>query len=176
MSSGGRDLKRVAKIQVRRVFLLQYRTCSNIRMFIVSIPLATQYLSVQHRHLHVGLLLTAVQIIGLRVDGNYGMVRVKSSLKPDSGAPFKPPHPTPTLRQFEHFPNPYIFIWFTQLMFNGLLYQLRGLIMPNSCVQQRHYYSACQLCHWAIDWSFLHSFFGKTERTTLKKVVVVDDA
>jgi len=69
-------------------------------MFIVSILLATQYLFVQHRHLHIGLLLTAVQIIGLHVDGNYGMVRVKSSLKPDSGAPFKLPPSPLSIRTF----------------------------------------------------------------------------
>jgi hypothetical protein len=47
-----------------------------------------------------------VKIIGLNVDegGKFGMMRVKSSLKPDAWAPFNPSC------QFKHFPNPYIFM------------------------------------------------------------------
>ena len=77
------------------------------------------------------------------------------------------PPPLPPPCQFEHFPNPYIFIWFSQLMLNGLQYQLSRLIAPARCVQQWHYYSTCNKHHWDIYWSFLRSFFGKRKSTAL---------
>jgi hypothetical protein len=51
-------------------------------------------------------MLAGVKIIGLHVDegGKFGMMRVKSSLKPDAGALFNPSC------QFKHFLNPYISI------------------------------------------------------------------